>query len=62
LPGAEKISDQENFKFFAGYVELNPGILYYYWFFESQRNPEADPVVLSLNGGPACSGEVQALE
>ena len=27
----------------------------HYWFVESESNPDSDPVVLWLNGGPGCS-------
>jgi serine carboxypeptidase-like clade 2 len=62
LPGTSQILSNLTFKFFAGYVELNPGNFYYYWFFESQNDPTNDPVVLWLNGGPGCAGEWHALE
>jgi carboxypeptidase C (cathepsin A) len=62
LPGTERIIDNLTYQFFAGYIELKPGHFYYYWFFESQRDPANDPVVLWLNGGPGCAGASQALE
>jgi carboxypeptidase C (cathepsin A) len=58
LPGTEYIADKVNFNMFAGYITLYPdsGKKYFYWFFESQRNPASDPVVMWTNGGPGCSG------
>lgn len=38
----------------SGYVEVNDSRLFYY-FIESERKPEEDPVVLWLTGGPGCS-------
>ena len=37
-----------------GYLEFNTG-RYHYVFFESQRDPDNDPLLLWLNGGPGCS-------
>ena len=28
----------------------------FYWFVESQHNPDKDPVIFWTNGGPGCSG------
>ncbi|XP_064477222.1 lysosomal protective protein-like [Ornithodoros turicata] len=52
LPGLE---EQPPFRHYSGYLKAGSTRKLHYWFVESQRNPEADPVVLWLNGGPGCS-------
>lgn len=43
-------------KQFSGYLDVNKNKSHlHYWFVESEQNPETDPVVLWLNGGPGCS-------
>ncbi|RLO01492.1 hypothetical protein DYB28_015649 [Aphanomyces astaci] len=45
-----------NFDQYAGYLVLpSTGQKMFYWFVESESNPQLDPVVLWLNGGPGCS-------
>ncbi|KAH9509420.1 hypothetical protein Btru_045851 [Bulinus truncatus] len=52
LPG---LSWVPNFKQYSGYLSGSGGKQLHYWFVESSDNPEKDPLVLWMNGGPGCS-------
>jgi len=54
LPGLEY---EINFNQFSGYLNINgTGKHIFYWYVESQNDPENDPVTYWTNGGPGCSG------
>lgn len=43
----------------AGYITIPPqgkkkGGEMFYWFFESRSDPDLDPLLIWLNGGPGC--------
>ncbi len=42
----------------AGLLDLGEGDDMFYWLFRSRNNPETDPLVLWLTGGPGCSSEL----
>ncbi|GMT34347.1 hypothetical protein PFISCL1PPCAC_25644 [Pristionchus fissidentatus] len=50
-----KLKEELNFRQFAGYVDVSDYKKLFYWYTETQGDPETDPVVLWLNGGPGCS-------
>ncbi|KAL9641876.1 hypothetical protein ABK040_000814 [Willaertia magna] len=45
-----------NFSHYTGNIQISKEKHLFYWFVESASNPERDPVVLWITGGPGCSG------
>jgi hypothetical protein len=54
LPGAGALDF--SFRQFSGYLKVSATKNLHYWFVESTRSPESDPVAFWTNGGPGCSG------
>ena len=54
LPG---YSGELKYNQYSGYLDGSEdgNIQLHYWFVESQNDPQSDPLVLWLNGGPGCS-------
>lgn len=48
------IPDYTAHKWYSGLLDFT-NATFHYVFFDSQRDPDNDPVILWLNGGPGCS-------
>jgi serine carboxypeptidase-like clade 2 len=46
-----------NFNMYSGYIQVDQefGKQSFYWFVESQRDPQNDPVLIWMNGGRLAS-------
>ncbi|GLB12581.1 hypothetical protein AtubIFM57258_010623 [Aspergillus tubingensis] len=62
-PGTEGVCETTpGVKSYSGYVDLSPESHTFFWFFESRRDPENDPVTLWLNGGPGSDSLIGLFE
>lgn len=56
------------FKPETGYIDIWPedpskaGNKMFYWLFDSKSNPDTDPLVIWLQGGPGCTSELGLFE
>jgi cathepsin A (carboxypeptidase C) len=48
LPG---LAVKSKFRQYSGYLNATNGRYFHYWFVESQKDPQNDPVILWLNSG-----------
>ncbi|KNC83750.1 hypothetical protein SARC_04026 [Sphaeroforma arctica JP610] len=48
----------DNVNSVSGYYPATKNKKYWYWAFESRNDPENDPVVLWMTGGPGCSSQI----
>jgi len=53
LPG---LSTQPSYLQFSGYLDVSETKHNFYWFTESENDPDNDPLIIWTNGGPGCSG------
>ncbi|KAK3581008.1 hypothetical protein CHS0354_013902 [Potamilus streckersoni] len=58
LPGLNK---QPYWKQYSGFLNATGTKMLHYWFLESANNPQTDPLVLWMNGGPGCSSDLGLL-
>lgn len=42
----------------AGYIKASSLSKYFFWLFESKSDPETDPLIMWLSGGPGCSSQL----